>query len=900
MATRDLLGRADELAAIQRMIGRARDGRSGALVLGGEPGAGKTALLARAVADAGDACVLHVSGVEAEADLSYSALHLLLSPVLAGGTVLPEPQRVALRTAFGLQSGPTPDRFLVSLAALTALAELATAQPVVCVIDDAQWLDTESADVLAFVARRIRTERIAMLFAVRENDHPARAFDGLDRLAVGGLPPEAVRQLLTTRAGTAVSDRVANLLLAGTDANPLALIELARELTAAQLSGAAPLPDPLPVGRRLEQIYQRRLRALPAATRTLLLVAASDPSGDAGLLRRAAERLGSSLAAAGPAESGHLLTLGPRLEFRHPVIRSAVYHGAPVAERRLAHEALAAVDDNADRRAWHRAAAAVGPDEELASELEQSAGRAGARGGYASRATLLSRAVELTEDRSRRPYRLLAAAQAHLGASDPAAADVLIGQALPDLLAAPDRAEGLRVQARIRFAQGRLPEAFALIMEVARTLLDHDKRAARDALFEAFEVAAWTSRQATLAAATEARRWPAIQPAEMTPADLLVDAFTARFLDGHQSAFPRYRAAIAAHLDGAPDLRGFNLASLAALEMWDVDALLALTTAWVDLARARGTVNALARALRIRALLELVRGDYISADEFNGAAAELSQFGHRPGVELLLSVTGPEDLARSTAERRIRQAAAQHEGPYGALTSELALCMLDVSLGNYATALAHGLRVLAEETVGPLYASNLPEVIEAAHRVGDESTAEAALRQLAAMASASGTPTARGLLARCRALVATEDEAEQHYRSAVALLETSPARPALARAHLMYGEWLRRRRRRREARQQLRTAYVMFEGMGAAIYARRARRELAAAGETVVGGSTERGTLTPQELEVARLAAGGAPNRDIAAQLFISPSTVEYHLRKVFRKLDVTSRAQLHAQLPSG
>ncbi|MEU6139488.1 AAA family ATPase [Streptomyces sp. NPDC047081] len=894
------LGRDAELDAVRSVIARAESGEGGVLAVHGEAGVGKTSLLCQAVTSVTSGPAARISAIESESDLQFAGLQMLLTPFLDDLPELPEPQRRALSTAFGLENGPRPQRFLIGLATLSLLAQAAARQTVVCVVDDAQWLDRESADALAFVARRIASDRIALLIGIRASDRSESLFTGIPTLQLRGLPASIARDLLgDRRIDAAVADR----LVSGTGGNPLALLELTRELSADQLSGAAALPDPLPVGRRLEDVYRERVRAVPPATQTLLLVAAAETSGDADLVWRAAERLGSPRAAAVPAEDRGFLVLGQGVEFRHPLMRSAVYHGARAAERRRVHEALAAVDDVPERRVWHRALAAVRPDEEIAAELERSAGRAGARGGYAATARLLGRAVELTADESRRGARLLAAARATLETGNLSGAEAMLEQVTPLLPAGPQRAGRLRMLATIRFAQGQVRQTLPLLLEASHMLLPHDERQARDTLFEALEVATWSGKDAMLRVARTLRALGSVAPDTASPTDLLAEALTARLLDGYDSAYPLYRLSTQRLLDN-DDLRGFNLGVIAASEMWDLDQQLALTSRWVELAQARGAYSALSLALLLRALSELWRGNYPAVREFGQAATDLSDLTTRQqgrtgsGIELLYAMTGPEEAVRDAAQAHIREATALGREHYGTLVPELALCQLEVALGNYPAALTHGLRVFAADAPGPTCANVLPELIEAAQRSGDTTTAQTALGRLRTAATASGTPTALGLLARSRALLAADDEAEALYVEAIGLLEASPARPQAARAHLVHGEWLRRRRRRREARESLRTAHAMFEAMGAEFYARRARVELAATGERMRRRPVDTvEQLTPQEARIARLASSGVPNREIAAQLFISPSTVEYHLRKTFRKLGVTSRGQLRDAL---
>jgi DNA-binding CsgD family transcriptional regulator len=903
MPIQGLVGRAEELAAVDRVVARARDGLSGVLVVRGEPGVGKTALLGQVMAEA-DARIAHIAGIESEMDMGHAALHMLLTPFLTGLAELPTPQRDALGAAFGLTVGPPPDRFLVGLATLTLLADAAARGPLLCVVDDAQWLDNESADVLHFVARRLQADGIALLLGVRESADEPTILAGLPDLRLRGLPETDARELLKVATGGTVDDQVAARLVADTRANPLALAELAKELTPQQLAGRAVLPDPLPLGRRLEAVFLRRVQAMPPATQTLLLVAAAETSGDLALVWRAAQLLGSGPDAAPPAEAERLLTISPDIQFGHPLIRSAVYHGAQPDQRRRVHTALAAADQDADRRAWHRAVAATGPDEDIAAELEQSAGRAGARGGFTATAKLLTRAVDLTADAGRRPGRLVAAAHATLTAGSPAAASELLAQAAPQLTSPLQRANSLRLRAAIGFARGEAGGPFPLVMEAARALLPLDERLSRDTLFEAFETATWTNREATVQAARAARTWPPLPAAEATSVDLMTEALSTRVLDGLPAAVPLYRHAFTRLLAETQDIRAFNVGSLAAAELWDIDMFLALTSRWVELARAQGAINTLPLALLLRASPEQLSGRLAAALAFNQEAAELSrattgqlrEFGHGP--EIGLSLIGPEDQARAAAAAHIREAVELGQELYGTLVPEYSLTQLELGLGNYPAARVRATRILASDTMGPVSAVSLPDLVEAAQRSGDDDTAKLAFARLEAITIASGTAMALGVLARSRALLTGDDGAEPLYLEAIAHLQRSPARPDLARAHLVYGEWLRRNRRRRDARESLRTAHELFETMGYVFFARRARVELAATGERARQRVPEtHDELTPQELQIARLAASGVPNREIAARLFISASTVEYHLRKVFRKLEITARGQLRDAL---
>ena len=914
-----LINRDHERQALNQLLDAARAGLSGSLVLRGEPGIGKTALLDYAADRAGGVQVTRVLVVESEMELGFAALHQLLVPFLDRIGELPAPQRDALGSAFGLIAADTaaPDRFLVGLAVLTLLAAAAAEQPLLVIVDDAQWLDGVSADVLAFVARRVYADGIVLLFAVREPAGKRLPLEGLTELWLPGLPDRDARALLTTVAGDLLDDGVAARLVAETQGNPLALIELPGELTAGHLSGGELLPEPLPMGSLLQQRFLRQVRALPADTQALLL-AAADPSGDPALLWRAADGRGLSIEAAAPTETERLLTLLPRIAFRHPLIRSAIYHGAPATQRRLAHQALAMASDpelDPDRRAWHLAAASAGRDEEVAAELQRCADRASHRGGHAATAAFLARAAELTPDPGRQAARRLAAAQANLVAGAPGRALTLVEQAAPSLPGPLERARAQRLTGAIQMALGQGHGTLPVLLEAARALLPLDLRLGRDALLEAMAAAIYFRRPGSLQeprqVALAARAAPPVP--ERTTADLLLDGFAARFTDGYEAAVPDFRRAITA-LRASADVRWFMLGCLAAGELWDLDGWHDLASRWVALARQRGALTTLPVAL-----LLLLNGAEVSAGRLSATeaihqeAAEISAATGNPGLmgtatrrdDLLSAWRGREAETRAGAAAREREELERGVGG-GSVIASYALTVLEIGLGHYQAALPHAWRVYQDDLYFGCFV--LPEVVEAAARAGDHEAASAALDRLERRATASGTPHALGLLARSQALMAQADDAEGRYLEAIAQLGASMARPDLARAHLLYGEWLRRQRRRPEARAQLRTALDMLGAMGLDAFAGRARAELAALGERLSehgqdpAAERPRERLTAQEERIARLVAGGASNSDAAAQLFLSPSTIDYHLRKVFRKLGVTSRTQLVRALgdPSG
>ncbi len=910
-----LLDRALERARLHALLNAVREGLSGTLVLRGEPGIGKTALLDHAIESAHDFRLARALGIESEMEFSFAGLHQLVVPFLPRLHELPGPQRDALVSAFGLVPGVAPDRFQVGLATLTLLAAAAAEQPLLCVVDDAQWLDLESAEVLAFVARRLYADRIALLFAVREGAGQRRRLDGLPELSISGIPDSDARELLASVVATRLDGQVADHIIAATQGNPLALLELTSDLAPAQLRGTSMLPEPLPIGVHLQEMFFRRVKSLPSGTQSLLLLAAAEPSGDPVLLWRAAKLLGLTIDAVGPAEAEQLVIVGPQISFRHPLIRSAVYHSAHLDERRRIHEALAAASDpriDPDRRAWHRAAAALGPDEAIADELERSADRARQRGGYAVTAAFLSRAAELTPDEHQRTERMLAAVEAELisGATD--SAQAILEQVTPRLVDPAARARGLRLQGAIQYAQGQLAEAPSLLMQAARMLGPLDPRLAMDTMLEALQAAIYGGRFARGGgAAAVARAALSMRPAASsgsTICDLLLSGYAALITEGRTAAVPDLRRAVAMlqadELRGDVDLRWFMLGCLAASELWDDETQFGLASRWVGLARNHGALTTLPVALNYLGWYEVIEGRLLAAEATLAEGREIAKAIGNAGIVgdsgagklLHLVWRGREAEARAAAEAMRRDGIDRGQGA-SVTHAQSALTVLELSLGNYPAALACARDVYDEDFIY-LGALTLPDLVEAAIRAGDQQLAIRALDRFRERALACGTHWAVGVLARSEALLA-KDAAEPLYKESIERLQRSRAGTDLARAHLLYGEWLRRQGRKRDARIALRTANGMFESMGAERFADRARAELLATGEHARRRSVEtRAELTPQEAQIARLAGNGVRNPEIAAQLFISPSTVEYHLVKVFRKLEVRSRTELAHALP--
>ena len=905
-----LLDRRTERAAIDRVLDAVRSGFSGALVLRGGPGVGKSTLLKYAVSAAQDLRASGIAGVESEISMEFGGLHQLLVPFLPRLDELPPPQRGALRVAFGQEAGAPPERFLVGLATLTLLSQAAEEQPLLCIVDDAHWLDPESAQVLGFVARRLCADRVGFIAGVGE---PAaqQVFEQLPTITVDGLPDAEARELLTSVAGGALNAQAVDRILADTRNNPLALVELGTQYTADQLSGHAARPEPLPLGQRLQEHFLRQVRSLPPDAQAFALLAAADPGGDRARLWRAAVQAGidPDASSAETAAAGVLEFPGSSVRFRYPLLRSAVYHGASDVDRRQAHRAWGEAG-HPDLRAWHLAAAAIVPDEELAAELQDTAERAGTRGGYAARAALLRRSADLTPDDARRAEREVALAEARLMAGDPVGAQDILDGALPRLTSATARCRAQRLEGAIRFAQGNAGEAARILASASQALVDDD-RMARDTMLMALQAAIWAGPAQTREIAAAARVFPRVPEASASVSDLLLEGYSARFTLGYEASVQPFRAAVTAlladDLDPVAGLRWFALGTAAAGSLWDDQATFDLSDRWEKMARAAGAFTTLPVALAFHALSESLAGHFRDAEARWAEMAEILAVSRGPGVlgvnsrssGLLLAYRGHLTEARAAGLAQIHESAARGQGGPADIGRYI-VAMADLFGGDYAAAMSYAQTVIEDD---PAYTAEatLPELIEAAVRAGDYEAAATAHKTLSERALAAGTPWALGLRARCEALLAEGADAEGCYLESISQLKRCRMAVDLARTHLLYGQWLRRAKRRRDARRELRTAHDMFAAMGADRFAEQAAAELRATGERARARTPETAVdLTPQETRVADLAAAGASDSEIAAQLFISPSTVDYHLRKVFRKLHVTSRTQLAGRLRSG
>jgi DNA-binding CsgD family transcriptional regulator/tetratricopeptide (TPR) repeat protein len=899
-----LIGREREREVLDRLLDGVRGGRGGVLAVHGEAGVGKTALLECAVEAAREFRIARTSGVEAEMELPFAAVQQLCSPFLDFLDRLPPPQHEALGVAFGLVTGPAPDPFLVGLAVLGLLSEAAEERPLLAVVDDAQWLDHASARALAFVARRLLAEKIALVFAARLLDD---ALSGFPSLRVGPLRRRDARALLESVLPARLDEPVLERIVAETRGNPLALLELPRGLSPTELAGGFGLAAAVPLSAGIEQSFTRRLDELADDTRLLLLLAAAEPVGDPLLLWRAAEQLGIPAAAAADGETDGLLRLGEHVTFRHPLVRSAVYGSAPVEQRRAVHLALAQVTDRAadpDRRAWHLAAAASAPDEQVASELERSAGRAQARGGLAAAAAFLRRSVALTGDPARRADRALAAARASLYAG---AFDEALGL-LP--IAEPGTADELQsaqtelLRGQIAFSSNIGSDAPPLLLSAARRLERFDVDLARETYLDAWGAAWFAGSLATAGGLLEVSRAarsapPSTHPSQ--PFDLLLDGLALLITEGRAAAAPALRRAASAFAAAeAPAENSFRWTALPPIPsyvLWDDEGWYAINARQLGLAREAGALARVPMGLITGAVIDAWSGEFAKAAEATAeAAAIVEATGTRlaPYAAMLLAaLQGREAEGLLLLDSAIDEAAAVGQG-FAVQWGEFVKAILFNGLGRYGEALVAAQR--ASDETPELFISSwaLAELIEAASRSAAPGHAAGALERLTEDTAVAGTDWGLGIAARSRALLTAGDAAEPLYREAIERLGRTRLRPELARAHLLYGEWLRRQHRRLDARNELRIAHELFTGFGMEAFAERARVELEATGERARKRTVQTlDQLTPQEAQVARLAVNGSTNREIAAQLFISPSTVEYHLRKAFRKLGVKSRTQL-------
>jgi DNA-binding CsgD family transcriptional regulator len=806
-----------------------------------------------------------------------------------------------------MREGQAPDRFLVGLAVLSLLAETAEDQPLACVVDDAQWLDRASVQCLAFAARRLLAEPIALVFAVRglEDDHELA---GLPGLTVTGLGNADARTLLALAVGGRLDAEVRDRIVAETGGNPLALLQLPRGLGPGELAGGFWLPDRRPVASRIEDSFHRQFQSLPRETQRFLLTAAADPTGAITMLWRAGELQGIPADAAAPAQDAGLVELGARVHFGHPLVRSAVYQAAPPGDRRAAHRALAAATDpdvDPDRRAWHRAHAAIGPDETVAAELEGSAGRARARGGLAAAAAFLERAAALTPDAAQRGERTLAAAQAKIQAGAFEAAVQLLAVAEVAPLDEFQRARVDLLRAQLAFAANRGSDAPPLLLRAARRLEPIDADLARETYLDALNAALFAGRLASPGGRPQevsqaARAAPRPSHPPRAP-DLLLDGLAANFSEGYPAGLPVLRRAMGAfdrETSAEEDLRWLWLACIAAVLLWDYDRWDSFSSRHVRLTREAGALSELPLALIQRVYVLLFAGELVAAASLVEEVRVVTEAtGSRiaPYADLCFAALRGREGEMSILATATKDEVVQRGEGLGIGLTDWATAVFNNGLGHYQNAMAAAEKA-SEYLVDVSVTVNwgLVELVEAAARCGLPERATDAVRRLSEATRASGSDWALGVEARSRALLSEGKTADRLYRDAIERLGRTRLGAELARAHLVYGEWLRRENRRNDARDQLRAAHEMLTDMGMEGFADRARRELLATGETVRRRMVDTLTdLTAQEAQIAKLARDGRTNQEIGSQLFISPRTVEWHLGNVFTKLGITSRKDL-------
>ncbi|MGW1396867.1 ATP-binding protein [Streptomyces nigra] len=910
-----LLGRIGQIATLDEALADARAGRSTVLVVRGEAGIGKTALLDATLTRATGFRTASVAGIESEIELPYAGLHQLCAPMLGRIEKLPEPQRDALSVAFGLESGAPPNRFLIGLAVLGLMADMAEDHPLLCIVDDAQWLDRSSLQTLAFVARRLMAEPVALLFALREPD--LRELTGLPELVVEGLSDDDARTLLASAVRVPFDPLVRDRIVAEAQGNPMALLHLPHALTPAEMAGGFWLPGSHFLENYIESSFYQQFRVLPKRTQQLLLTAAADPTGDIDLLCRAASIQGIPHEAATPATDAGLVEFGVSVRFQHPLVRSAIYRKSAAPDRRAAHQALAAVTDSRrdpDRRAWHRAHAAVHPDENIAADLERSADRVRSRGGIAAAASFLRRSAELTPDRVIRATRAMDAAQIEIDAGGVYQASALLGIAEAGPLDPLQRARLERLRARLVFTQIRGGDAPRLLLEAAKRLAPLDADLARDTLLEALGAVVFAGRLSEDRVQREiAQRARAGRPERLVRTiDALLDGIASRFTVGHAASAEALKDALSAVREqqksgSTQDKRWLWLACPVAPgplapEVWDDEAWHDLGIGAVKIAREAGALVVLPIALNYQGAYNVLAGNFAAATDIVDEATSISEATSSPPITytslMLAAWREPAPRALELIETAIKESSRRGEGRILGL-AEYATALLYNSLGRYDAALRAATCACQYEDFG-FFGWALFELIEAASRGGQREAGHAALRRLTGRTRASGTEWALGVEACCSALLSQGQQAEAMYQASIEHLDRCRIAAHRARAGLLYGEWLRRENRRQESRIYLNEAYETFSSMGATNFGDRALRELTATGATArrrdVGTDTE---LTGQEAQIARLAADGHTNGEIANQLFISPRTVEWHLGNVFVKLGVKSRRRLGDALPS-
>jgi DNA-binding CsgD family transcriptional regulator len=902
-----LVGREAEQRELDSLLESARKERSAVLVLRGAPGIGKTALLDYAQEQAADMRVLRCVGIESEHELPFAGLHQLVRPCLGLVDRLPAPQAAALNSAFGLSLDGVEDRFLVSLGFLSLLAEVSEQAAVLCCVDDAQWLDSPSAEALLFAARRLEAEPIAMLMAVREGELQRFEAPGVPELELQELDDREAEALLTQRLEHRASPEVLTGLLRSAGGNPLALLELPAALSVDQLEGTEPILGPPPVRPAVEETFRARVAALPERTRRLLLLAAADEVGDLPAIRQAGHRLGLEGSDLAEAERGGLVRVNGSVVFRHPLVRSTVYRSATRDERKAAHEALAAAVDDEVRSAWHRALVADGPSEGIAAELEAAGAQAVTRGAQATASAAFERAAELSEDRGRRGHRLACAAQASLDAGRPDAALALVERARTFIVDPLDAVQLDMVRATDASRRGSPVDGYELMRSAAVAVAEVHPEVGSELLMWSVLIAMQGGWAANTIREVE-------RELDRIGAAGDVARFAQSFVRGASALLSRDAALAHDHFrdarelgrrfeDGRPQIWNAFVCAVTG----DYPGARQVARETIANQRAHGSLASHLLVFVVLGIAELYDGRLGAA---LAATAEGAEYAERLGYEnvrtgclalqaRIAGLHGDETACRELAREALQRSLAGGLG-WASQEARLALAELELGLGNLREAIER-LEELDPSEPAPVAELATPEVTDAALRLGEPEGARAALERFEAWAPVSDAPLVAGLLARCRAILSEDaDDIERLFEEALELHGREGLAYQRARTQLAYGEWLRRERRRIDARGQLRNALDTFEGLGTKLWAERARGELKATGETARKRDvTTLDDLTPQELRIAQLVAGGATNRDAAAQLYVSPKTVEYHLRKVFLKLGVNSRVEL-ARVPLG
>jgi DNA-binding CsgD family transcriptional regulator len=902
-----MLGREQEERRIASLLGNARNGRGGALIVSGEPGIGKTTLLAVTTTAPTGMSSLRVDGFEAESNMPFAALQRLSTPLRAWLPALPERHRQAIEVAAGDREGPPPDRYLVGLAILGLLAAAAEVEPVLCVVDDAHLLDPESLDVLAFVGRRLEAEAVALVFAARPGERIDARVAGIERIELGGLALDPALDLLLSSVGEPLDRAIAAQVVMATGGNPLALVDLAGELSVRQMIESSLTDAPFPVGQHLEAHYVRQVRSLPDDVQLWLLVAAADTSGNVDLIRDAADRLGLASGVADAAERSELVDIGSSVTFRHPLVGSAAYNAARGHQRRQVHRALAVAAEDlgmVELEAWHSARATLGTDPDVAKRLERVADLGGRRGGLSSRASVLVQAAALTPEGPEKYARIVAAAEAALGSGAAQTAKSLLDEVDESELdpISLGRAMSIRAHHALFTADPALRRAGADFLIAATYFHGRAPELEQSALLQGFFFTLPAERRAEGTSLTEiGHRLRAAARSHSGIGAVIMEALSAHILLPYADAVPIMKGAVDA-IEALPsgELAEFGLNSVVLTSaLWDHERRTSLLDRVAAAAGDAGSMQTLDSTLWTHSNAELKGGTPRRARLQMDRVRELRQaIGYDSEHVVNVALLGWSDVPVEQVEAIADAAGALGFGGVEA-SGYAALAVRDLAEGRYAAAMDR-LRPLVEAPFLQVTPFEYPDYVEAGVRCGCLEEVAPYVERLERMAAANGSSWNRGVAERSRAVI-SGDAAEPHFRAALESLSSPVIEVELGRTHLLYGEWLRRARRRGEASEHLRHALRLFEHAEAVFFATRARNELEAAGEaTDADVATSGPALTVQESTVARLAASGHTNAEIAATMFLSPNTVDYHLRKVFQKLGISSRRQLADRLGGG